>query len=521
MTRRGPIAGGVLRVGLDWEVDIVDPPASFGGWNTARVVQQIFESLVEDDLQDEASAYTRLVPALARRYKVSSDRLTYTFFLRNDCRFHDGAPFDADAVKYNLERMWRHGAPHYYPVAADYNQVALQSLAEIRVADSYTVALTLHEPYADFLRYMTQEDAPGAMVFISPDAIEKFGNAGVADRAPGTGPFRFAERFTTPSGSGISLVRNDDYWDGAPYLDGIRFIPIPDADERARALLDGEIDLAYGPEPTRLEELRARNFIVREGPVPYVWYFIFNMRDAVLRDPRVRRAIALAFDRQRLSNEVFADSTCVAAGIVPPACPSYEPDFPNYYPYDPERAAALLAEVGFANGFTFRVMTATAGSAQLAPLKICDYLKRDLDKVGISVEVVPRHDWVSYCNEWRLGVPEGIGASEMSWGMSCDVWLEQVTHSKYMSPKGFNAGYYSRPEVDRLLDLARTELHPSRRTELYRVAHRLIMEDLPLLPVVTMRSGAVVHSHRVKNFRFPPQNWHEFKRVWLETAESR
>lgn len=191
----------------------------------------------------------------------------------------------------------------------------------------------------------------------------------------------------------------------------------------------------------------------------------------------------------------------------------------SHYSYDPKRAAALLAEAGFANGFTFRVMTATAGSVQLAPLKICEYLKRDLAKVGITVEVVPRHDWVSYCNEWRLGVPEGIGASEMSWGMSCDVWLEQVAHSRYMSPKGFNAGYYSRPEVDRLLDLARTELRETRRTELYRVAHRLIMEDLPLLPVVTMQSGSVVYSPRERNFRFPPQNWHEFKRVWLERRE--
>jgi peptide/nickel transport system substrate-binding protein len=520
MSKESPNSGGVLRVGLDWEVDIVDPPASFGGWNTARVVQQIFESLVEDDLQDEASACTRLVPALARRYKISSDGLTYTFFLRENIQFHDGAPFDADAVKYNIERLWRHDAPQYYPIAADYNQVALQSLADIRVVDQFTIALTLHEPYADFLRYMTQEDAPGAMVFISPDAIEKFGNAGVADRAPGTGPFKFAERFSTPSGTGVSLVRNDDYWGGAPYLDGIRFIPIPDAEDRAQALLNGEIDLAYGPEPTSLEELHKKDFIIREGPVPYVWYFIFNMRDAHIRDIRVRRAIALAFDRQRLSREVFANSTRVTTGIVPPACPSYEPDFPDYYPYDPKRAAALLAEAGFGNGFGFRIMTATAGSAQLAPLKICEYLKRDLAEIGISLEVVPHRDWVSYCNEWRLGVPEGIGGSEMSWGMSCDVWLEQVAHSKYMSPKGFNAGYYSRAEVDRLLDLARTELHQTRRIELYRIAHRLIMDDLPLLPVVTMRSGAVVYSPRVKNFRFPAQNWHDFKRVWLETPSS-
>ncbi len=511
-----PKNGGILKVGLDWEVDIIDPPASFGGWNTGRVVQQIFESLVEDDLQDEAAKYTKLVPALASRHEVSTDGLTYTFFLRQGVRFHDGTPFNAEAVKFNLERMWRKDVAHFHPVAADLNQVAVQRLADLRVTDRNTVTFMLEEPYADFLRYMTQEDSPGAFVFISPEAIGKYGNAAIADRAPGTGPFRFSKRLDTPGGSGVELIRNEEYWAGAPPLEGIRFIPFPDANDRARALLDGQIDLAYGLESTRLEELLARDFVVREGPIPYVWYFILNMRDPLLQDRRVRKAIALAFDRQRLSEEAFGGRTCVAAGIVPPACPSYEPDFPDQYTHDPERAKALLAEAGLSNGFALQVMTAMSGSAQLAPLKICDHFKRDLAKIGIAVEVVQRHDWVSYCNEWRLGVPQGMQASEMSWGMSCDVWLEQVAHSKHISPKGFNAGYYGRSEVDRLLDLARTELSERRRIELYRSAHRLIMDDLPLLPVVTIQSGSVVYSPRVKNFRFAPQNWHDLKHVWLD-----
>ncbi len=511
-----PRLGGTLRVGLDWEVDIVDPPASFGGWNTGRVVQQMFESLVEDDLEDEASPQTRLVPALAHRYEVSPDGCVYTFYLRENVRFHDGCPFDAEAVIFNFERMWRDNAPHFYTVAADYNQVAMQSVEDVRARDSSTVEIILREPFPEFLNCMTQEDAPGSVVFISPKALKGHGNEGVADHAPGTGPFKFVARLSTPFGSGVEMARNDDYWNSASYLDGIRFVPLPDADQRAKALLDGEVDLAYGPEPTRLEELRANGFVVREGPIPYVWYFIFNTHDAPFHDPRVRRAVALAFDRRRLSEEVFAGATGVMAGILPPASPSYEPDFPELYPHDPEQAKALLAEAGLANGLSFKVMTATAGSAQLAPVKICEFLARDLANVGIKVDIIPRDDWVSYCEEWRLGVPEGVGLSEMSWGMSCDVWIEQIAHSRYLSPKGFNAGYYSRPEVDRLLDLARTELSDSRRIEIYRIAHRLIMDDLPLLPVVTVRAGAVVHAPHVRNFRFPRQNWHDFKRVWID-----
>jgi peptide/nickel transport system substrate-binding protein len=202
--------------------------------------------------------------------------------------------------------------------------------------------------------------------------------------------------------------------------------------------------------------------------------------------------------------------------MLPPASPAYEADFPDLYSYDPERAADLLAQAGLSGGFKFPVLTAAAGSGQLEPITICEHLRSDLAAVGITVDILPRHDWVSYCEEWRLGVQDGIGASEMSWGMSCDAWIEHVLHSKNASPKGFNAGYYSRPEVDRLLDLARTELSDTRRIELYRIAHRLIMDDLPLLPVVTVHAGSVVHSPHVKDFRFPPQNWHDFKRVWLD-----
>jgi peptide/nickel transport system substrate-binding protein len=218
-----PRRGGILRVGLDWEVDIIDPPASFGGWNTARVVQQMFESLVEDDLEDEASPYTRLIPALAAHYDISSDGRRYKFRLRNNVRFHDGTPFDAAAVIFNFDRMRRPEAPQFSSIAADYNQMAMQSVKDVHALDEHTVEIILREPFPEFLRCMTQEDAPGSVVFISPTALKSYGNEGIADRASGTGPFAFARRFHTSYGSGVEIVRNDDYWAGPPHLDGIRF----------------------------------------------------------------------------------------------------------------------------------------------------------------------------------------------------------------------------------------------------------------------------------------------------------
>ena len=155
MLNRSPKS--VLRVALDWEVDGIDPPASFGGWNTGRVVQQMFESLYEDDLEDETAVPTRLVPALAASVDISGDGLHYLFRLREGVRFHDGSPCDAEAVRFNIERMWKYDAPHYSPVAADYNRIGLEVLDTVEVTGPLEIRFTLKEPFPEFLRYMTQE----------------------------------------------------------------------------------------------------------------------------------------------------------------------------------------------------------------------------------------------------------------------------------------------------------------------------------------------------------------------------
>jgi peptide/nickel transport system substrate-binding protein len=508
----------VLGVALDWEVDPIDPPASFGGWNTGRVVQQMFESLYEDDLENEEASPTKLIPALATSVDVSENGLQYTFSLRENVRFHDGTRFDAESVRFNIGRMWDSQASQYSPVAADYNRIGLEVLDSVKVLGPFTIQLTLKTPFPEFLRYMTQEDAPGAQVFISPEALTRFGNSGIADHAPGTGPFRFDERFSTPFGSGVRLRRNEVYWGGLPKLEGIEFKPYPDLADRYKALLTGEVDLAYGLEGSDLEELERRGFVVTECRMPYIWYFIFNMRDPVLSDVRVRHAIAHAVDRQGLSDSVFRGHTTVASGMLPPASPAFEEKYKFPYEYNPARARQLLREANVPSDWRLRIVTANAGSGQLMPVQICEYLARSLEAIGCGAEIVQTEDWVVYCNEWRSGLPDGAGVSQMSWGMSCDVWLDQVLHSRNSSPFGFNAGYYSNSAVDDLLDKARQTQNGNQRSQLYRQANALIMDDLPVLPMLTLQRGAVCCHPRVKGFRNPSQNWHSFKNVWKDAS---
>ncbi|RTL99733.1 ABC transporter substrate-binding protein [Ancylobacter aquaticus] len=506
-----------LNIGLDWEVDLIDPPCSFGGWNTGRVAQNIFESLIEDDLEGEIGTTTALIPALAERVTVSPDGLTYRFDLRQGVRFHDGAAFDAEAVRLNFARMRDTLSPVYSPIAANYNRIGIEWIDAIKLVDPFTVDIELGRPFPDFLRYMTQEDAPGAQVFVSPAALEAFG-PDLSDRAPGTGPFIFEERFQTSRGSGVTLRRNDAYWGEAAKLEKLRFLPFPDATERLTALLDGTVDLAYGLDGADLEDLQQRGFVVHSGSVPYVWYLIFNMSDPVLADRRVRQAIAHAFDREALSDEVFRGQTRTAKGILPPASPAYDPEYVDPYPYDLDQARRLLAQAAPPPDWVLRVMFATAGSAQLQPTAIIGRLASDLAKVGINLELCPHEDWVEYCKHWQNGMPAGVGVSEMSWGMSCDVWLDQVLHSRNVSPHGVNAGYCRIYELDSLLEAARHEREDAERTRLYRCANDVVMRELPVLPVLTVNSGTVVHSPRVAGFRYARQNWHSFRNVSLSGA---
>ena len=151
----------MLRVALDWEVDEIDPPCSFGGWNTGRVVQQMFDSLVDDDLEAELSSVTSLIPSLACDYFISSDGLKYTFNLRDGVFFHDGVAFDASAVCLNVERMWDRSSPIFDDRAHDYNRIAVELIESVRAIDTHRVELQLSQPFPELLRYMTQEDAPG------------------------------------------------------------------------------------------------------------------------------------------------------------------------------------------------------------------------------------------------------------------------------------------------------------------------------------------------------------------------
>src|SRR6266851_2463358 len=174
-----PKKGGTLVIAKESELDILDPHSA-GGWVTWRVSKQMHEGLIDEDLTQANVPYPKLVPKLATSWDVSKDSLTYTFKLRKGVKFHDGTPFDAAAVKYNIDRCSAKDSPQFYARANAYTTWIWQFLKEVKTPDEGTVQIVLREPYGDFLRQLVQGGG-GAAVFISPTALKKYGNEGIAE----------------------------------------------------------------------------------------------------------------------------------------------------------------------------------------------------------------------------------------------------------------------------------------------------------------------------------------------------
>jgi len=502
-----PTKGGILSVAIESGIDVLDPHRH-GGWMTYRVIRNIFEGLVDQDLSSNLP-YSPVTPRLAKSWKISPDGLVYTFHLREGVRFHDGTLFDAEAVKFNIERMTNPQAPQYDPKAAHYSVFIWRHLRAVEVVNPFTVRIYLSAPNSDFLRQLT-EGGLGSAGMLSPSSWKRFGNQGINDNPTGTGPFRFIERREKGE---VVLEKNYDYWGKLPFLDKLIFKPIPEPATRVAALQMGEVDAIFVPPPDTLDILKKAGFTVVQGPVPHIWVIYLNMKDRKLQDPRVRKAINMAIDKERMVKELLKGTAKVAHGLQAPGCASYDPNFRDYE-YNPKKARELLKEAGYPNGFKMTFQTSYAGSGQMIPIQMAEWIRQDLAKVGIDCKI-DLHEWIHYLQLWAQGLPDGIEANQFSWGMTSDYWLEIVAHSDNWGPNGRNSGYYKNLKVDKLLDAARVEQDEQKRIALYRKANVLITEDASYVPIVN-DLAPIVLNRKVKGFNHPCAEWYDFTTVWVE-----
>lgn len=497
-------AAGTLIWGMPAETDILDPHAT-GGWSTYQVTYQIFEGLVKEDLTKANVPSPPLVPGLATAWDISDDGTVYTFKLRPGVKFHDGTPFDAAAVKFNFERFWDESSPNFYKKAKAFVVAYTKWIKTVEIIDPMTVRVTLKSPNYQWLRQGLQ--SYGQPLMVSPEAVKKYGNDGIALHPIGTGPFRFVQR---DQGVKTVLEKNPDYWGKPAKLDKIIIRPLQDPATRVNALENGEIQIMSAPPWDEIQRLVDAGFVLSTNPnVPFINFLHLNFKNDAMKDIRVRKAINMAIDRDGIAHEIYRNTGRAEHGMLSPGTDAYDPAFKSYT-YDPEGAKKLLAEAGYANGLKLTFELAQYGNGEVVET----WIQRDLKKIGIDVEL-KKYEWITFMGKWAGGMTPEIGFNEIGWGMSTPAWIDIVSRCDSAPPGGINSGWYCNKEVDKLLDAAILERDPAKMKEIYQKANRLIMDDAAFVPTIDDLQPILL-SPKVKGFVNPPEDWFDLSIVSVE-----
>ena len=436
--------------------DVLDP-AKCNNQRCQRVMWPMYEPLV-----NLSKDLLKIQPGLAESWETSADGLTYTFRLRRGVVFHDGSRFNAQAAKVNLERNYLKGSRFFTAEPPNVRERLLTGLIkDVVVQDEYTLRVELKSRRVNVLFLVPM---------VSPRALAQYGKA-IGDHPVGTGPFQFARKTTDE----VRLVANAAYWGGRPKLGELAFRVIPQFEKMTQEFLAGNIDFIPEVEPVSVERIIG-NPVTKLVRVPTlsIYYLGFRTDRKPFDDVRLRSAVTKAIDVDRAILFTSRGTAVPAHGPLPPGVDGYDPGAkqPNY---QPDGARQLLHDTGHGSGLRVSLVF-NAGWGLFAEL--AQAIKADLGKVGVSVDLVPVTGW----SEVVRVVKQGNGDFFLyGWLIPLpdpDAWLTPMFQTKSVD----NLTRYSNPAFDGLLERAR-EADESVRRELYRRAQRLIIEDIPIVPL--------------------------------------
>lgn len=479
---------GVLIVGQIAEPKALDP-AAVTAVNDFRILMNVYDGLVR-----YKDGTLEVEPALATDWTISEDGTEYTFTLRDGVKFHDGSDFNAEAVKFNFERMLNEDHPYHdtgpFPLSFFFSAVET-----VEAIDETTVKFTLNSPYAPFLSNLAYPTG----LLVSPAAVEEHG-AEFGRNPSGTGAFKFAE---WRSNEAVVIEANADYWDGAPELQAVVFRPITDANTRTAEMLAGGIDLMVEVPPVALSEFQGAEYSVHEQAGPHVWFLILNAKEGPFADKLVRQAANYAINKTALVDEVLEGTAAVAAGPTPPAFAWAYNEELEPYPYDPEKAKELLAEAGV-EGAELTFYVTEGGSGMLDPVAMGTAIQADLEAVGFDVKI-ETYEWNTFLGNVNPGLEGKADMAEMAWMTNDPDTLPFLALRTEAWPDkgGFNSGYYSNPKVDELLEAARVATDQDERARLYKEMQVIVQEDAPWVFVANWKQNAVT-SDKVEGFSLQP-----------------
>ncbi len=433
-----------------------------------KVTQNLFETLLNFGKED-----TTIQPGLAKDWKVSDDALTYTFTLEEGVKFHDGTDFNADAVIKNVDR-WKGGtAEDFYYFNSMFKAEGADIITSVVAEGDYTVVFTLSRPQAPFLKNL----AMSPFGIASPTAFEAAGDK-FGDNPVGTGPFKFVEWKRNES---ITIEKFADYWvDGLPKLDKVIFRAIPDNSARLNDLLAGNIDLADGVNPSdgKLVESNATLQLI-ERPSMNIGYLGLTNTRPPFDNKLVRQAVNYAIDKQAIVDAFFEGRAEVAVNPMPPSISGYN-DALTPYPYDPEKAKALLAEAGY-DGKEIELWAMPVARPYMPDAaKVAQVIQKNLEDVGIPSKIVSM-EWGTYLEKTKDGEADAFMLGWTGDNGDADNFIYTLLDKDNIGSN--NYAYYSNDEVHDLLIAAQTETEESIRNELYKKAQEIIHDDAPWVPL--------------------------------------
>lgn len=481
--------GGDLSVGITADVTTLDPAKSSSLYDR-QVMLNLYDTLVRIDAQNTVQ------PLLASSWKyISPTELEFT--LRDDVKFHDGTPFNAEAVVFNIDRIKNDKtSPRNSEIA---------TVASVKATDATHVVFTLTTAFTPLLATLTDR----AGMILSPTAIQQAGDKLVnAPTGAGSGAFMFSEWV---KGDHLTLKANPNYWlkdkDGSklPYLQSLRYRPITNSGVMFSNLQTGNIQVSDAIDGNNLPAIKS-NANLTYNQIPSLGFngFELNTKAAPFDNVHVRRAVSWAINRQEILDNALKGLGVLANGPIPPSSWAFDKSFSPYSP-NVENAKRELAESGLSNvSFAMLVTSNSPINAQIA-----QFVQAQLEPVGIKMEI-KQQTFTTILSDIDAGK---FQAALVGWSGRPDPDGNMYAH--FHTGGGFNEMQYSNPQVDTLLETARTATTEDDRTKAYQEAQKIIMDEAPYI-FTTHPVAQQAMLKKVKNFTLLPTTILMFQAVWLE-----
>lgn len=413
----------------------------------------------------------KMIPVLAESTDASADAMSYVVHLRHGVSFHDGAPFNATAVKTSFERAMD-------PANGLKRRALYDPIAKVEATNEFTVTITLKYPFGAFINNLAHQ----AFAISSPKAIAEFGKE-LGRHPSGTGPYKFVSWQTDT----LKVAKNTAYWKpGLPKIDNLTIRSMPENGTRLASLQAGESQYIYPmpPELVRVVEKDPKVDIVASKSI-YARYVALNTTRKPFDDVRVRQALNYAVDKAAFSKVVFSGYAGQLTSVLPENLSGYSKQ-PASYPYDPAKAKALLAEAGYPNGFE----TVLWGGNTTIAQRGMQFLQQQFAAVGVKASVEPLESGVAAAKIWTVKTPAEATTlmHYTAWSAStgdADWGLRPLLSTKGFPPNLFNTAYYSSPAFDAAIEAGLTTADTAKRTAAYKSAQEIAWKDAPWIFLVS------------------------------------